>query len=247
MKAAEDEMNRLASQNEETIIANAKASNRAFLFIKPHAVTDEVEKLVGEKLKEKGMKIIKEGVLTAKEIDEGKLIDKHYYAIASKAVLLSPAQLNVPEKGKKSFKDAFGLTWEEALEKGFVKNAKEAAEILKVDGDELEKLWRKVPKNDLIKFGGGFYCAKMDNNFFVLNGFYMQMRGKYTTPGNKIKYYEVEWNPKNLNWKDFREEVLGSTDPSKAKDGSLRRLIYNEWQKLGLKALPDTGGKCLLL
>ena len=37
----------------------------------------------------------------------------------------------------------------------------------------------------------------------------MDMRGKFTTPGTCIHYYEVEWDPKDLSWGDFREKVLG--------------------------------------
>ena len=53
----------------------------------------------------------------AAEIDEKKLIDQHYYAIASKATILKPAQLNVPTE---KFKDKFGLEWSDALASGKV-------------------------------------------------------------------------------------------------------------------------------
>ena len=49
--------------------------------------------------------ILAEGSLTSEEIDSKKLIDQHYYAIASKATILKPAELNVPED---KFKAQFG-------------------------------------------------------------------------------------------------------------------------------------------
>jgi len=58
--------------------------NSAFVFIKPHAVTDAVKEMVKAGLEAKGCKVLTEGSLTSEVIDEKKLIDQHYYAIASK-------------------------------------------------------------------------------------------------------------------------------------------------------------------
>ena len=45
------------------------------------------------------------------------------------------------------------------------------------DGAGLEKKWSKLSKGkDLIKFGGGFYAGLVDG-VYVINGFYMSMRG----------------------------------------------------------------------
>merc|ERR1712216_578229 len=39
----------------------------------------------------------------------------------------------------------------------------------------------------------------------------------------------------------FRGELLGPTEPSTAPETSLRGIIYNDWEALGLKAQPTTG------
>ncbi len=67
-----------------------------------------------------------EGTLDAETIDKELLIDTHYGAIASKAVKLSPKELNVPDKGKEGFQKMFGISWEDALKSGKVLNAKDA-------------------------------------------------------------------------------------------------------------------------
>merc|ERR1719157_457331 len=79
--------------------------NKAFLFIKPHAVTDATKTLVGAQLVEKGFTICSEGSISAEDIDSKQLIDQHYYAIASKATILKPNELNIP---KEKFKEQFG-------------------------------------------------------------------------------------------------------------------------------------------
>jgi len=43
----------------------------------------------------------------------------------------------------------------------------------------------------LVKFGGGFYCGRIEaagRVVFVINGFFMAMRDKYTAAGASITY-----------------------------------------------------------
>lgn len=100
--------------------ASTADSNSAFVFIKPHANTSKAQALVSSTLKSKGIKISTEGELTGEQIDQGMLIDQHYYAIASKATLLKPKDMPVPAD---KFEAAFGLPWAKALEQGTVYNA----------------------------------------------------------------------------------------------------------------------------
>lgn len=71
--------------------------NSAFVFIKPHANTPEVRNLARTILASKAISIVREGELAGEIIDKDKLIDQHYYAIASKATLTTPDKLAVPE------------------------------------------------------------------------------------------------------------------------------------------------------
>merc|ERR1719187_3003773 len=107
--------------------------------------------------------------------------------------------------------------------------------------DQLGAKWGTLKKEvNLLKFGGGFYCGKVDG-IYIINGFYMDMRKAFTTPGTSIYYYETEWPSSGLSWADFRGKVLGGTDPKSAAPGSLRNMIFKDWQSLRLKAVPNTG------
>eukprot|EP01035_Chromulina_nebulosa_P003252 gene3252-4428_t len=167
--------------------------NSAFVFIKPHANTTATRRLVHTLLEKKGVKIVQEGELTAEKIDNDRLIDQHYYgnlyisAIASKATLLKPAQLPVPQE---KFQQAFGLSWKDALEKGLVFNAMDACKHLGLDAEGLDKFWGPAKK---VKFGGGFYCGLVPGKtpIYVFNGFFMQMRSAFVKPGTSIHYYVV--------------------------------------------------------
>jgi nucleoside diphosphate kinase len=110
----------------------------------------------------------------------------------------------------------------------------------------MEKAWGKCKADKkLIKFGGGFYCGLVEvegkDPLYIFNGFFMSMRAKYVQKGTSIFYYSVEWDPKALSWTDFREKVLGPTDPETAPADSLRGQILAKWEELGLKAKPDVG------
>mmetsp|Transcript_11731 Transcript_11731/g.21332 ORF Transcript_11731/g.21332 Transcript_11731/m.21332 type:complete len:345 (-) Transcript_11731:90-1124(-) len=220
-----------------------KPKNQAFVFIKPHAVTDETKTLVKQGLQSKGLNVTGEGTLTSEEIDKKKLIDQHYYAIASKATILKPDQLNVP---KDKFKATFSIDFDEALAQGIVVNAMDACDKLGCTADELNTAWAACKKaGKLVKFGGGFYCGMVElpgkPALYVFNGFFMSMRSNFTAPGRSIHYYTVEWDEDKLSWEDFRGKLLGPTDPKEAPKDSLRGQIYTDWKSLGLKDVPNVG------
>jgi hypothetical protein len=130
--------------------------------------------MVSAGLQAAGLTILQEGTLGAAEIDSKKLIDQHYYAIASKATILKPAQLNVPAD---KFQAKFGLTWTDALAQGNVFNALDACAKLGITADQMDKEWAKAKKADkLVKFGGGFYCGLVEvqgqTPLYVFNGFF---------------------------------------------------------------------------
>merc|ERR1719389_1578836 len=144
--------------------------NSAFVFLKPAAVTDKMKELVKDTFEKKGIKVVKEGSIDAETIDKKQLVDKHYYAIASKATLLSPDKLNIPAD---KFKDQFGLEWADVLKDGKAMNAKQTCEKWSIDADALDKMWGEAKKSkNLVKLGGGFYCAKLEKGgetAYVLN------------------------------------------------------------------------------
>jgi len=211
--------------------------NVAFVFIKPHAVTEDTKALVKSELQKQGINILSEGQILGTTIDEKKFIDQHYYSIASKATLLQPKELNVPPA---KFQAQFGLSWESALQQGLVFNAMQACEKLNITPDQLDAKWGQAKKNKkLVKFGGGFYCGDIDG-LYVFNGFFMSMRAKFTGDA-KIYYYMVNWNRGDLKWEDFRGKVLGPTDPAEAPASSIRGQVAAQWKQLGLSAPCNVG------
>merc|ERR550534_1770590 len=219
------------------LVTSVMSTNAALLFLKPNVADNmEVRKLVRKELELREIKLIDEGEVKSEIIARDGLIDNHYFAIASKAVRLKPYQLDVP---KTVFEGKFNLSWKEALKNNLCLNAQDAMNKWGLTPEELSAKWRAA-KADSVKFGGGFYCAKIDD-YFVFNGFFMEMRNQYIAEGKMIYYFKVEWSPSEHSWQKFREDILGLTDPSRASKLSLRGIIYNQWKKLGLSQQPNTG------
>lgn len=233
--------------------------NAAFLFIKPHANTEATRSLVRQRLLEAGCDIVSENEITSKTIDRKKLIDKHYYAIgtrgecctpfllvliahfcasASKATLQSARDIPVPPK---KFEEAFGEAWSTVLQENRACNAMEATDRLGCSVSELDEAWKAAK---VVKFGGGFYCGRVtwnDMSLYVFNAFFLQMRSKFVEKNKSIHYFEIQWDPTAMSWKQFRSTFLGPTDPSEATKGSLRRAILDDYKTLGLESEPDKG------
>jgi len=180
--------------------------------------------------------------LSGTTIDEKKLIDNHYYAIAVKATIKKPNELNVPND---KFKEQFGLDWQAALDSGKVFNALDGCKELGVDAEGMATAWTAAKDaKKLVKLGGGFYCGLCtngDKELYIMNGFFMSMRSKFTKPDSEIYFFNVEWDSSVLSWADFRNKVLGPTDPAAAPADSLRGTIFKDWKDLGLAGEPNTG------
>ena len=187
-------------------------ANSAFVFIKPHANTPETQALVKETLTNAGITIVSESEISGETIDKKKLIDKHYYAIASKATILSPKDFPVPAD---RFQEAFGESWSGVLSEKRAANAMEACELFDCTPDELDAAWRQAEQEKkVVKFGGGFYCGLLSIGekkpaLYVFNAFFMSMRSKFVQKGTSIHCYEVEWQPSTLSWSSFRNDIVG--------------------------------------
>eukprot|EP00933_Yihiella_yeosuensis_P075317 TRINITY_DN84643_c0_g1_i1.p1 TRINITY_DN84643_c0_g1~~TRINITY_DN84643_c0_g1_i1.p1 ORF type:complete len:394 (+),score=106.25 TRINITY_DN84643_c0_g1_i1:65-1246(+) len=213
----------------------AAQDNVALVFVKPHAATPEVLKLVPEFLEARGIKVIRSGSVSAKEIEDGGIIDSHYAAIAKIGMARDMSALGLGPNEAKKFEAGYGRTLDDALAAKEVCSAVTAMEILGVDASEL---LRRNLEAGYEKLRSGLYCARLEGGpngqLFVLNGFYSRMREKFTSPGVVVHCFVVCFEESKLPWSKFRSEIIGSTNPKDAVDGSLRARIRDDWKDLGL-------------
>jgi hypothetical protein len=109
-----------------------------------------------------------------------------------------------------------------------VYNASDAAVSIGVDDAGLGQMWDNIPPKDVIKFGRGFYCGRLETESkdvrYVINGFYLSLRQSYCTV-NKLCWFSVKI-PQSLSWEQFRTHVVGSSeDPSACAKGSIRKTL----------------------
>ena len=220
----------------------APMNNSALVFIKPHANSEAVRTFVNDVLTAKGCHILSEGEIAGTEIDEKKLIDQHYYAIASKATILKPEEYFKPDVLGAKFQEEFGESWDTVKSEDRVFNAMDACAKFECDAAALEVGWRAAK---VVKFGGGYYCGLVTiadkPPLYVFNAFFMNMRDNFVGEGKSIYYYSIEWKSDDLSWKDFRGNLIGPTDPSKAPPDSIRGTIAAKWEEFGLTAACDGG------
>lgn len=213
--------------------------NTALVFLKPHAATETVDKFAKEHLEKAKVKIVSEGTLASDEIKAKSIIDKHYAALAASAVSILPADLAVSTLIKDQFKEKYGVGWDEAAKEEKLLNLAQLQNKFPVMSvTDIETKWRAGPT---MKLAPGNYVSHLkDENVMVINGFYGSMREKFIAPGVQVRWYVVEFEENEVNWKDFRACVIGATDPTAAAQGSLRRKILESWKDLGLSFEPST-------
>jgi len=236
---------RVCSSSDDSCAAESSSKkdlkNSAFVFIKPHANTRATQTLVKTKLNDAGITIISESSISGDIIDERKLIDQHYYAIASKATILTPDKIPVPAD---KFEATFNESWETVLKENRACNAMDACKRFDCTADELDTAWGSE-STKTVKFGGGFYCGlvkyKGKQPLYIFNAFFMAMRSKFVGEDTSIHCYEIEWDPSTLSWSNFRNELLGPTDPAVAPATSIRRTILETYKELGLESKPNKG------
>eukprot|EP00929_Paragymnodinium_shiwhaense_P123720 TRINITY_DN9791_c0_g1_i3.p1 TRINITY_DN9791_c0_g1~~TRINITY_DN9791_c0_g1_i3.p1 ORF type:complete len:1799 (-),score=467.66 TRINITY_DN9791_c0_g1_i3:356-5752(-) len=215
-------------------------SNAAFVFLKPHALTDQAIALVREAFQENGLRILDYGRLLAEHIDRSQLVDKHFYEIGSKACILKPDQLQVPAD---IFRSAFGVAWSDVLRSGLAYNASDACRDYDMSVLDLATLWTKArEQKKVVKLGAGYYCGQLEVNgkqIYVINGFFLAVRSEYVQMGSGIYFFVVEWNSSVMPWSDFRSKIIGSDDPATAEASSIRGQLLARWKQLKLKCCPS--------
>jgi len=208
--------------------------NVAVIFVKPHAIRSIP--FIKELLLDNGLTIVKELSKVGPEVEH--YIDHHYKDLSESALKKTPESLEVTEKAKEKFKTSFGEEWDIVLEEKRVKNLVQFKDHFKdVDvGTEWEGC-------DRIRIAPGAYVAQLPStkNNYVINGFYLALRDTFVHANACLHFFIVQFEESHISWRDFRNRVIGSTNPANAHPGSIRNIFYSQWQELGLDRQPSYG------
>ncbi|MEI7941909.1 MAG: nucleoside-diphosphate kinase [Candidatus Riflemargulisbacteria bacterium] len=214
-----------------TTLINSKNPQSPYLFLKPN--------LWGNiKAQEEVISFLRNYGITVNnriEIPGGtqftEIIDEHYRNNSQSSVL-SPNQLELDNDEKIKISSNFNLGWDSQIASGNIYNGFELIKKFRISPVDLNELWMKA---QTIKVKSGLYLAKLELNgktLFVTNGFYPAIQTKYTNINSGIIALNIKL-PKNMSWNDFRE-LIGSTDPNKAKIGTLRKHLLDVASNLNI-------------
>ncbi len=211
--------------------------NKALVFIKPHAITDKFIQFVEGFLAEKNIAVTEPQRISAGEIKKRGIVDRHYFAIAGTAVFSTPKEYSLGEDSLKKFEEAFGTSWDDALGEKKILNSIEAQKRAgNVSGIELNEIWQRSPQ---VKMSPGLYAGYFkEQDIYCINGFYPGQREVFTSDGAEVVLYEAEFSPEVVSWEQFRQKIIGATDPQKAAAGSLRSILLQRFIDFGLTSQP---------
>ncbi len=203
--------------------------NQAFVFIKPHAVKSKIIDYVKTFFSENNIEIISEGKISSETIKEKGLIDKHYAINAKNGTIANPADLFLNKKAIANFAENFSVNWEDAIKENKIISGLSMKRELKITGEELRELWVKYKG---IKITGGLYVSYFkDYDKYVLNGFYPSIRDIFTQPNEKIIYFIANFASEQLDWSNFRNDIIGKTNPVDASEKSIRGYFHKNNEK----------------
>ncbi len=208
--------------------------NEMLLFIKPELTKSSDGKIdyasivdmVFAQVEKFDMKILEIDLLGAQYLKDSGAIAEHYGVINK---LSNDAIGSLSQSARESFKEIYGLPVDEAKPVG-------AFEFMSrhsfMTPDSMDMLWQNVQNN---KLAGGTYCApiKFDGQTtYLINGFHPRQLDHFILDGRSIVTFRVVTN---TDWSVARNDFIGATNPAKANAGSLRSILLQNKDKLGLE------------
>jgi hypothetical protein len=207
--------------------------NQAVVFTKPlhhlglSLTPEQLDRQARSFLEEKGFKVVFTQKVTGTELAERDVIRQHYlmYSRASYGDA-APA-----DEGKATFESAFGKSWDAEVEAGRIMGNPQLLETKGITAQELYLLWKKrFTGGQTQKIQNGVTLAWLDElDCYCINAFYPVLAEIFYNPATELAYYVLEFDPAQVSWKQFRTEILGSTDAGKADPESFRGRLYAEY------------------
>jgi nucleoside diphosphate kinase len=206
--------------------------NEYLLFLKPEITMpsetiqlEAVVDLILEQMDAFGIVVHDVRILAASYLEAFNLIDQHYGVIS----LVSNQGLNAMTEGaKERFKEIYGVEADDS-------NVLGGMEFLRkypfFNFHSLDCMWQN---SENLKLASGTYVEKLridQDEVYLLNAFHPKQLRHFTEPGRSIVLFNISGD---RPWKEARESFAGATDPRKAVEGSLRRLLMERKEELGI-------------
>lgn len=207
------------------------SANRALVLFKPsiHAPLETKTDWMRDTLADLGIQVLQDGVKGAEEME--LIVDKFYGKLAQNALSFEKEQVS-PE-GRAKLQEHFKVKWENV----YINPASWGwgYNTAKWRG------WEKMGKT--LKLEDGLYVGEICYGHFITNVFYSDMRKQFVDDSTKkTHWFVVEFE---CTYSEFKENIIGATDPLDAEPISLRGQLLEKWKELGLERPPSIGENCI--
>lgn len=206
--------------------------NNWLFFIKPEITqplpTIKLEAIVAlilEQLQRFDLTVHEVTLLSADYLKDHHLIKQHYGVIDAVATKGAEA---LSEKARERFKEIFGV---DAVEVKTLGGLQLLEQYPFFNAHSLDCLWQN---QENLKLAGGAYAEKVridQETIYLLNAFHPRQLEHFTERGRSIVVFSLSGS---LSWKASRRNFIGATKPQTAEAGSLRRLLLDGKDELGL-------------
>ena len=212
--------------------ANTENKNEFILFIKPNVTIKEdsiklenIVKLVFDKIVSFGLDINMIKVLPGTYLESYNIMAQHYGVINK---LSKNVRKAMNDQGKEKFKELFGISFEDADVYG---GHEFLDKFEKFTPFALSVLWQSTGFQKLTSgtYGGRFTFDGHD--YYLVNGFHPRQLNHFYLPGRSIVVLALS---SNTDWSVARNDLIGATDPSKAKKGSIRNELLIRQKEFGI-------------
>ena len=206
--------------------------NEYLLFLKPEITMpsetiqlEAVIDLILDRMDDFGFVIHDVRILAASYLEAFNLIDQHYGVIS---LISNHGQNAMTESAKANFKALYGVEVDDSKVLGGMEFLRKYPFF---NYHSLDCLWQN---SENIRLGSGTYVEKLridQEVVYLLNAFHPKQLRHFTEQGRSIVLFNISGD---RPWKEARESFAGATDPRKAAEGSLRRLLMEQKEALGL-------------
>lgn len=211
---------------------NHATRHEALFLVKPEigaACPESLDKVfsrIGKAFREYSVEVSLVSVLSGQHIKETGFLDRTYWQVSRVSARGWQA---LPESALLSFMNSFGLPSAQTALAG-------ANEFLETHQDlDAQSLAGICNASGMVRLAGGVYCSRVELDgqmIFVLNGFYPLQVKRFTDPFARTVAMVLHTD---RAWRALRHDMLGATNPHKAKPGSLRSWLKRNEAELGIE------------
>ena len=210
-------------------------SNEFLMFVKPEITIDDptlefnqIMEMIFDKMEEYNLRVKNMQAISAGYLKKYDIIAQHYGVINQ---LARDAKGNLSDGAKTKFEEIAGKSMDDANMLGGLEFIEQYPHF---NATSLDHLWQN---SKVEKLAGGTYMARLvidGQEVFLVNGFHPRQLEHFILPGRSIITMTITGD---TSWKDARGKFIGSTDPSKAEKGSIRRELLEKKDEYGLTAV----------